>query len=690
MRVSLRKPIVQLHRVIGLSIGLFIVMVAVTGAGMLFRAQLEPFVYPGLLKVPACTERLPLDTLIANARASNRAAGRPKQLRLYAEADVSSRILLSDNRWYYVNPCTGEVLGSEDRYGGVFGAMAALHSFHYLKNGSVVAGTLALTFSIVLVVGGLAVWIPETLRKRRRGVATNAPPTVRARRLGLHKTLGAYVSAILLACALTGALQSFQFMRDGLYALTASKPPIPSPKPVVQGGTQSLSVEDLWRRAQALVPQPKYARIHYPAKPGDAFNVDLVARDAPLINAFSYASLDTRTGKVLRFTPYSENSLGHRIYLTALALHYGWLSGGFLQVLQLIGALSVPVLAYLGIGSYLSGRRKRVQAAPVTAPVTRGTTLKLKVARKTAEAENVQSFELVDPDGKPLPAFSAGAHVDVHVPGGKVRQYSLCNSAAERHRYLIAVMRAESTRGGSKAMHEQVDEGDLIEVGAPKNYFPLVQSAKRSLLVAGGIGVTPILCMAEQLADLGADFDMHYFARCASRAAFVERIQRSRFAGHAFFYFTQDEARQRLDLAGLFDRHDTETHLYVCGGESFTNAVVNAALGKSWREDRIHREYFDAQQRGWEGNVEFDVVIASTGKTIRIPANKTVLAALADCGIPVSSSCEQGVCGTCVTRVLDGEPQHRDLFLSDEERKRNDRFAPCCSRANSRTLVLDL
>ena len=686
MRVSPRKHIVQLHRVIGLSIGLFVVMVAVTGAGMLFRAPLEPVIYPGLLKVESCSNRLPLDTLIANAGASNSVAGRPKQLRIYEDADSSTRILFSDNRWYYVNPCTGEVLGSEDRYGGLFGTMAKLHSFQFLKNGSIVAGTLALTFAIVIIGGGLAVWVPEALRARRRAATIKSNLTVRARWLDLHKTLGGYVSLILLASALTGALQSFQFVRDALYTLTASKPPAPSPSPGMQADKQSLPIEVLWQRAQALVPKPKYARIHYPAKPGDAFNIDLVARTAPHINAFSYASLDSRTGKVLRFTSYADNSLGHRIYLTALALHYGWLSGGFLQVLQLIGVLSVPVLAYLGIGSYLRGKRKR----PSPVPASQRATLTLKVARKRTEAENVQSFELVDADGKALPPFTAGSHIDVHVPGGKVRQYSLCNSAAERHRYLIAVMRAEPTRGGSKAMHEQVSEGDLIEVSAPKNHFPLVESAKHSLLIAGGIGVTPVLCMAEHLTDIGADFNMHYFARSAARAAFVDHIKRSKFANRVTFHFARDEQRQRLDLAALLGMHDAETHLYVCGGERFTNGVIDAALQKGWRNDQMHREYFNAEHRQCDSNAEFDVTIASTGKTIRIPADKTVMAALADCGIHITASCEQGVCGTCVTRVLEGEPQHRDLFLSDDERKRNDRFTPCCSRANSPTLVLDL
>ena len=688
MRASFRKPFVQLHRVIGLSIGIFIVMVAVTGAANLFRAPLEPLMYPHLLKVQSCSTRLPLDTLIANARAANPAAHGPTQIRLYAEADSTTRILLSDNRWYYVNPCTGEVRGSEDRYGGVFGVMASLHTFHFLKDGSVVAGSLALTFAIVLVCGGLAVWIPDTLRKRKRkhAGAVSATLTGRARRLDLHKKLGAYASVILLACALTGTLQSFQFMVDGLYALTGSKPPAPAPKLATQPNAQRLPVEALWQRAQALVPRPKYARIHFPGKPGNTVKFDLVAPDAPHINAFSYAILDTSTGKVLRFTPYAQNSLGHRIYLTALAFHYGWLSGGYLQALQLFGVLSVPVLAYLGIGSYLRGKRKR----PMPAPVAQSTTLMLKVARKTVEAENVQSFELVDPAGKMLPRFTAGAHIDVHAPGGKLRQYSLCNSAAEQHRYLIAVMRAEPTRGGSKAMHEHVNEGDSIEVSAPKNHFPLAPSVKHAVLIAGGIGITPILCMAEQLAAANVGFNLHYFARSAARAAFADRIKRSAFAGQARFYFSQDEREQQLRLAALLETHDAETQLYVCGSEAFTNAVINAALEKGWRENQMHRECFSAEPRKHGGDVAFDVTIASSGKTIRVPADKTVLAALADSGIHIATSCEQGVCGTCVTRVLEGEPQHRDLFLSDEERKRNDRFAPCCSRANSRTLVLDL
>ncbi|NUY04215.1 oxidoreductase [Paraburkholderia sp. JPY169] len=318
------------------------------------------------------------------------------------------------------------------------------------------------------------------------------------------------------------------------------------------------------------------------------------------------------------------------------------------------------------------------------------TTLALKVARKTAEAEHIQSFELVDPAGKALPPFAAGSHLDVHVPGGKVRQYSLCNPPGERHRYLIAVMRAEPTRGGSRAMHEQVKEGDMIEVSAPKNHFPLVESAKHSLLIAGGIGITPILCMAEHLARLGADFEMHYFARSPARAAFVEHIKRSTFADHVFFHFTEEEKQQRLDLAVLLQTHDAGMHLYVCGGEAFMNAVIDAALQKGWRKDRVHREYFSVEKRESDSNVEFDVTIASTGRTICIPADKTVMTALADYGIHIAASCEQGVCGTCVTRVLEGEPQHRDVFLSDDEKNRNDRFTPCCSRANSRTLVLDL
>jgi vanillate O-demethylase ferredoxin subunit len=316
--------------------------------------------------------------------------------------------------------------------------------------------------------------------------------------------------------------------------------------------------------------------------------------------------------------------------------------------------------------------------------------LTVRVARKAVEATDICSFELVGTDGKPLPAFSAGSHVDVHVPGGFTRQYSLCNDPSESHRYLLGVLKDPSTRGGSRAMHEDVREGDVIEISAPKNHFPLAHDAKRSVLFAGGIGVTPILCMAERLAIAGAQFEMHYCTRSAERTAFKSRIERSAFASRVQFHFDDGPADQKLDIAARLSRPDPGTHVYVCGPKGFMDAVLNAARGSGWTEAQLHYEFFSAEPAATDADRSFEVKLASSGRVIVVPKDKTVVQALADADVIVQTSCEQGVCGTCLTRVLEGEPDHRDVYLTPEEQAANDQFTPCCSRAKSAMLLLDL
>jgi vanillate O-demethylase ferredoxin subunit len=319
-------------------------------------------------------------------------------------------------------------------------------------------------------------------------------------------------------------------------------------------------------------------------------------------------------------------------------------------------------------------------------------TLSVRVARKTQEATDICSLELVSTDGSALPGFSAGSHVDVHLPGGVVRQYSLCNDPAETHRYLIAVLRDPGSRGGSVAVHDAVKEGDELLISAPKNHFALAHEAQRSLLLAGGIGVTPILCMAERLAVMGADFEMHYATRSRDRMAFIERIQGSAFAGKVQLHFDDGAAEQRLDLQALLGQPQGGTHLYVCGPKGFMDAVLATARGAGWGESQLHWEFFSAgaDTAPRTGDEAFEVQLASSGRVVVVPPDKTVVQALAEAGVEVLVSCEQGVCGTCLTRVLQGTPDHRDVYLTPEEQAENDQFTPCCSRAKSARLVLDL
>lgn len=318
-------------------------------------------------------------------------------------------------------------------------------------------------------------------------------------------------------------------------------------------------------------------------------------------------------------------------------------------------------------------------------------TLSVRVVRKTREAQDICSLELVAADNSSLPAFSAGSHVDVHLPGGAVRQYSLCNDPAEAHRYMIAVLRDPASRGGSSAVHDAVKEGDTLLISAPKNHFSLAHDAKHHLLLAGGIGVTPILCMAERLAKMGADFRMHYATRSSSRTAFIDRIRASEFADKVSFHFDDGPPGQKLDIGAVLARHDADTHLYVCGPRGFMDAVLGAARTQGFGAHQLHWEFFagaDTAPRAGDGG--FEVQVASTGRVVIVAPGQTVTRALADAGVEIMVSCEQGVCGTCLTRVLQGEVDHRDAYLTPEEQAANDQFTPCCSRARSARLVLDL
>ncbi|MEJ8827156.1 PDR/VanB family oxidoreductase [Variovorax humicola] len=314
----------------------------------------------------------------------------------------------------------------------------------------------------------------------------------------------------------------------------------------------------------------------------------------------------------------------------------------------------------------------------------------VRVARKVQEALDICTFELIEPEGRALPVFSAGSHVEVHVPGGITRQYSLCNEPSEKHRYLIGVLKDAASRGGSKAMHELVNEGDLLQISAPKNHFALAHEARHSLLLAGGIGVTPILCMAERLAMVGESFEMHYCARSPERAAFRGRIAASGFADKVAFHFDDGDAAQKLDISALLAQPSRGTHLYVCGPKGFMDAGLGAARKAGWPEAQLHYEFFSAEVVKLDTDRAFEVKLASSGRTILISKDQTVVEALSEAGIEVATSCGEGICGTCITRVLEGTPDHRDMYLMPDEQARNDQFTPCCSRSKSPVLVLDL
>lgn len=315
--------------------------------------------------------------------------------------------------------------------------------------------------------------------------------------------------------------------------------------------------------------------------------------------------------------------------------------------------------------------------------------LTVKVVSKVIEADSTASFELVDPHGGDLPEFTAGSHIDVHSGDSLIRQFSLCNDPRERQRYWLGVLRELDGRGGSAAMHDKVNVGDSLQISPPRNNFQLNEDAPHSLLLAGGIGVTPILCMVQRLQALGGNFAMHYCTRTRARTAFHDFIKASSFADKVEFHFDDAAKEQLLDIPGVLGVQPEGTNIYVCGPKPFMDIVI-ATAEQTYASAAIHREYFTAEPIDHSTDGSFEVKLESSGVVYTIPADKSIVDALAEHGIEIPVSCEQGICGTCLTGVLEGEPEHNDSFMTDDEHAANKEMTLCCSRAKSARLVLDL
>jgi vanillate O-demethylase ferredoxin subunit len=316
------------------------------------------------------------------------------------------------------------------------------------------------------------------------------------------------------------------------------------------------------------------------------------------------------------------------------------------------------------------------------------TKIPLRVQRIRNVASGVKSFDLVHVDGACLTPFEAGAHIEVQLPNHLLRSYSLLNQPGEQHRYQIAVHKSPTSTGGSRYMHESLQEGDVLLASLPRNNFPLNESAEHSCLIAGGIGITPLLSMAHRLNALGKKWELHYCARSPAHAAFAEEVSSlAATSGNvARFYFDQVPGGLALDLAALELSLSNDTHLYCCGPGGMLEAFEEATAR---RGERAHVEYFTAKsEAALEGG--FIVELARSRRTLQVPAGRSILDVVFDAGISVPSSCREGICGTCETGILAGEADHRDALLSDAERAANKSMMICCSGSRSNRLVLDL
>ena len=312
----------------------------------------------------------------------------------------------------------------------------------------------------------------------------------------------------------------------------------------------------------------------------------------------------------------------------------------------------------------------------------------LLVSQKTTQADGICSFELVPQSAMPLPRFSAGAHIDVHVEG-LVRQYSLSNSPRDAKRWVIGVQLEQTSRGGSAAMH-RLQPGDRLAASHPRNQFALSNETRPVVLIAGGIGITPLLAMAYELGLRGQPFEMHYRTRSPERTAFKDILPN--LSGKVSVYHDEGNTPKRFDAAAVLAKCRGETELYVCGPGGFMDWVIATAQAADWPQHLMHSERFSAPNNplGDGADDAFEICVQSTGLRYTVPAGQSITDALRAQGIDIPVSCEQGVCGTCVTRVIAGQPDHRDVYLTDEEHASNELITPCCSRALSKTLTLDL
>lgn len=309
--------------------------------------------------------------------------------------------------------------------------------------------------------------------------------------------------------------------------------------------------------------------------------------------------------------------------------------------------------------------------------------LALRISHSDAAAQNIRRFELRRVDGGELPEFTAGAHIALRVPNGMVRKYSLSNDPAERDRYVIAVLREADGRGGSISMVDDAKDGDDILVALPRNDFPLVKSPAGYTFIAGGIGITPIIAMIRELKNQNGRFKLYYCTRAAAQTAFLDELRSAEFRGQTVIHHDGGDMARALDLWPILEQ--PRGHVYCCGPRGLMTAVRD--MTGHWSPSAVHFEAFTEPLKQTADDRAFRVRLASTGAVVDVPAGTTILDAIRAAGITAPSSCESGTCGTCRTRLIAGEADHRDLVLAEAEQANN--IMICVSRARSDELVID-
>ncbi len=300
------------------------------------------------------------------------------------------------------------------------------------------------------------------------------------------------------------------------------------------------------------------------------------------------------------------------------------------------------------------------------------------------------SLQLVAEHGGPLPEYSAGAHIDLNIPNVGPRQYSLCSENRNQEYYEVCVKLAAISSGGSQYIHQQLQQGERLTISAPRNHFPLPQ-AKHYLLFAGGIGITPLLAMAEELASQGIDFELHYYVSREQETAFIPRFAAPALANGVFIHSSSaNDSLRRITPACLRVPH-ADSAVIACGPDGFIQRLQDIMQQHQWQPGQLSFERFSNSQLNTAArNQPFHIQLNSSGQRYLVGSDQSIAEILLSAGADIMLSCEQGICGSCITEVLEGVPDHRDCVLTEEEKRENTQITVCCSRSKSSLLVLDL